>query len=84
MINNLSVYREAGTRAGNARRKGDNSLVSHHYGWARRAMKLESTLPNSENPNGISDAEYAWNVFSTAYRDAWSEGRGVDTGGVTT
>jgi hypothetical protein len=43
MINSIETYRDAGMKAGRARRNRDESGAQFHSDWHRRAVALEKT-----------------------------------------
>lgn len=41
-FNPISVYRDSGFKAGQARKRGDEALARFESDWAKRAIALES------------------------------------------
>lgn len=64
MLNSLEVYRDAGRKAGNARRHHDEGLAGEMNRWLWRAVALEAT---------VEDKNQARQAYDEGYRD----GRGV-------
>lgn len=64
MINSIETYKDAGTKAGQARKHKDEATAKHFISWYNKAVYLE-TPP---------DRKAAQNAFNEAYREAATPG----------